>query len=209
MARRKKELAEFHREAMIAAAEKLFQEKGIERTKMDDIASEAQYSKATLYVYFKNKEEMINCLTLKSMKLLHERIKYAIAEEADIPSNYYAICKELAIYHDQHPVYYNIALGEINVDLDNEETPAVFREIFEVGEQINGEILKLLIKGMETGVFRNDLSLPQDVFFLWAGLSGVIQISGKKKEYIEHFMGTTLEEFRESGFKNMLRSILK
>ena len=41
-------LAEYHRGSILAAAERLFSEKGTERTTMDDIAREAEYSKATL-----------------------------------------------------------------------------------------------------------------------------------------------------------------
>lgn len=37
----------------------MFRAKGIENTSMNDIARATGYSKATLYVYFKNKEEII------------------------------------------------------------------------------------------------------------------------------------------------------
>lgn len=56
---KKQALTEFHRGSILAAAERLFAEKGTEKTTMDDIAREAEYSKATLYVYFQSKEEII------------------------------------------------------------------------------------------------------------------------------------------------------
>ena len=56
---KKQALTEFHRGSILAAAERLFTEKGTEKTTMDDIAREAEYSKATLYVYFQSKEEII------------------------------------------------------------------------------------------------------------------------------------------------------
>ena len=59
MARRKKEPQSVHRKNISAAAEQLFMAKGIENTSMNDIARATGYSKATLYVYFKNKEEII------------------------------------------------------------------------------------------------------------------------------------------------------
>ena len=57
MGRRKKEPKSVHRAAISSAAATLFSEKGVEHTSMDEIAKQAGYSKATLYVYFKNKEE--------------------------------------------------------------------------------------------------------------------------------------------------------
>lgn len=68
MARRKKEPKSVHRENIAAAASKLFMEKGITATSMNEIAKIAGYSKATLYVYFENKEEIIGFLVLDSMK---------------------------------------------------------------------------------------------------------------------------------------------
>ena len=71
MGRRKKEPRSVHRENIASSASALFMEKGIAATSMDDIAKAAGYSKATLYVYFENKEEIISILVLESMKKLH------------------------------------------------------------------------------------------------------------------------------------------
>ena len=62
MGRRKKEPKSVHREKIASAASVLFLEKGIAATSMDDIAKAAGYSKATLYVYFENKEEIVGIL---------------------------------------------------------------------------------------------------------------------------------------------------
>lgn len=67
MGRRKKEPKSVHREKIATAASTLFMEKGIAATSMDDIAKAAGYSKATLYVYFENKEEIVGILVLNSM----------------------------------------------------------------------------------------------------------------------------------------------
>lgn len=58
----------------MSAASALFMERGIAGTSMDDIAKAAGYSKATLYVYFENKEEIVGILVLNSMKKLYDYI---------------------------------------------------------------------------------------------------------------------------------------
>ena len=75
MARRKKEPQNVHRKAISTVAEQLFMKKGIENTSSNDIAKESGYSKATLYVYFKNKEELVGILVLESMQKLYEYIR--------------------------------------------------------------------------------------------------------------------------------------
>ena len=80
---KKQALTEFHRGSILAVAERLFAEKGTERTTMDDIAREAEYSKATLYVYFQSKEEIINAILLSGMLLLKKKIQEAIDSHTD------------------------------------------------------------------------------------------------------------------------------
>lgn len=60
--KREEEKAERHdrrRIEILEAAEQLFQSKGIKQTKMTDIAKASELGKATLYFYFKSKDEIV------------------------------------------------------------------------------------------------------------------------------------------------------
>ena len=207
MGRRKKEPAAFHREQIAAAAEQLFAMKGIAAATMDEIARAANYSKATLYVYFKNKEEIVGALVLESMKMLYERIRSAMSAGTDSRSRYRAVCNELVRYQEQFPFYFEIALGEINVDFDKPESLEVEKETFIVGERINGEIAELFREGMEKGSLRPDIRIPQTVFLFWASLAGVISIAAHKQAYIEKYVGLSRQDFLDYSFDTLYRSI--
>ncbi|WP_296561518.1 TetR/AcrR family transcriptional regulator [uncultured Acetobacterium sp.] len=209
MGRRKKELTDFHRESIIKIAETLFEKNGVESTSMNDIAREAEYSKATLYVYFKNKEEIVNCIILKSMKMLYDRIQASTQTENDLLARYYGICHELTAYCDTYPLYFQTLTQEINVDINNPDTPPVFQEIFEVGEEINGLIDIFFRDGINQGVFRSDIKIPETVFLFWASLSGIILMASKKKNYLEQYMNTTKQDFLKYSFDTLINSILK
>lgn len=64
MGRKEKEVF-LRKELIIDAAKQLFIDVGFEKTTMDDIAKKAEYTKPTLYKYFKNKEEILFGLYLK------------------------------------------------------------------------------------------------------------------------------------------------
>ena len=55
---RKQKEIEFKKEQIVKVAEKLYVEKGIENVSMNDIAKASEYSKTTLYKYFKSKEDI-------------------------------------------------------------------------------------------------------------------------------------------------------
>jgi AcrR family transcriptional regulator len=57
---------------IVSAAEKVFYEKGFETASMDEIAKAAQFTKRTLYQYFKNKEDLFFAVVLKGLKRLYE-----------------------------------------------------------------------------------------------------------------------------------------
>ena len=95
MARRIKEEPGIHRKRIAEAAGQLFEEKGIEATTMSEVAREAGYSKATLYVYFQNKEEIVGYLVLSSMKKLKEYLAAALATQKDFKEKYLDICQAM------------------------------------------------------------------------------------------------------------------
>lgn len=205
---KKEALARFHRSNIIQAAEKLFIEKGLENTTMDNIAREADYSKATIYVYFKNKEEIISSITLISMKMYLEKITGALSKSTDIFKQYYDLCYSLSDFQSDYPLYYECLLRKINVDLELPETPKVYQEIYDTGEEINKVIGSLLEKGIKMGYVRGDINIIETVFILWAGISGAIKMSVEKEKYLSKYWGITRSEFLKYSFETLFRSIL-
>ena len=64
-------------------------------TSMDDIARAAGYSKAPLYVYFANKEELVGLLALESMEQLRAALADGLAEyQAADPFNSGTVLKK-------------------------------------------------------------------------------------------------------------------
>lgn len=205
---KKKALARFHREQMLLAAEKCFGEKGVEGTTMDDIARLANYSKATLYVYFKNKDEIVNALILRGMRLLREKIHEAVAQEKEWTETYYAVCGAVARFYFEHPMAYEATAGEINVDLDAPGTPFIFREIYETGETINQELADFLRRGAEASVISGQDAPLQTVFILWAAISGIVRMADGKEAYLKR-MSISKDMFLQESFSFMLCALQK
>lgn len=207
MARRKKEPQNVHRKNISSAAEQLFMEKGIENTSMNDIAKAAGYSKATLYVYFKNKEELIGVLVLESMQKLYDYIRLAIEKGSDTRECFMEICHALLKYQEEYPLYFKMVLENIKIDFETTDFLPEEKETFLVGEQINGLLAAFLQGGIEKGQIRPALQILPTIFSLWGMLSGLVQIATNKQEYIEQQMGLSKEEFISYGFDTLYRSI--
>lgn len=208
MGRRKKEPRSVHRDNIASAASALFMEKGIAATSMDDIAKAAGYSKATLYVYFEDKEEIVGILVLCSMKKLYDYIASALTRRDSTKARYDMICKSLMQYQEEFPFYFDMALGKINIDFENRDYLPEEKETYLVGEKINEKLKDFLVEGMEKGDLRKDLELMPAIFHFWGMLSGIIRLAANKEAYIKKAMGLSREQFLEYGFSMLYRTIV-
>lgn len=207
MGRRKKEPRSVHRENIVSAASALFMEKGIATTSMDDIAKAAGYSKATLYVYFENKEEIVGILVLSSMKKLYDYISSALTQHESTETRYNFICRSLVQYQEEFPFYFKMVLDKINIDFESQDYLPEEKETYQIGEEINEKIKDFLLSGMEKGDLRSDLEIIPAIFNFWGMLSGVIQLATNKEEYIKKSMGLSKMQFLEYGFSLIYHSI--
>lgn len=209
MGRRKKQSANLHRKSIALSAQDLFFNKGIEATTMDDIAKAAGYSKATLYVYFENKEEIIGILVLESMKKLHSYITEALRSYSDTKKRYEAICGALVQYHQDYPFYFELTLSRINIDFNNEKWLPEEKETFRVGEEINALLISFLKEGILSQELIEDLPILPTLFAFWGMLSGVITLTDHKKEYLQKELNLSPEDFLQYSFKMLYQSIEK
>lgn len=207
MGRRKKEDRSIHREKIASAASALFMKNGIEATSMDNIAKASGYSKATLYVYFKNKEEIVGILVLESMQKLYKYISLALEKEKSTKGKYDKICLGLLKYQEEFPYYFKTVLEQINIDFENKDYLQDEKETYLVGEKINEKLNEFIISGIETGEFRDDIKILPTIFNFWGMLSGIIQLASNKEEYIKISMGMTKKEFLEYSFEMLYLSI--
>lgn len=202
---KKERLSEFNRNNILTTAKRLFLEKGISQTTMDDIAREADYSKSTVYVYFKGKDEIYNYIILEYIELLKKYIKEALNKSTDFPDGYFAVCNALMDFYYKYPFYFESIIGEIKLPKDESET--VLIEIYKIGEEINEIIMEYIIANTSETGFCLSLSPLQTTFTIWAGISGIISLASKKEAYIIKAMGITKEEFIYDGFKMLLKSV--
>ena len=75
------------REKILGAAIIAFSVHGYDRTRMDDIAETAKLSKGTLYLYFKNKEELFYAISENNIRELKEQLSVLFTKSEDLISD--------------------------------------------------------------------------------------------------------------------------
>jgi len=69
------------------AARKIFSEKGFFETRLEDIAAAAGFSKASLYTYYTDKEEIFLSLAIRDLENLYHKLEYCVNQEVSFLKN--------------------------------------------------------------------------------------------------------------------------
>lgn len=207
MARRKKEPLSVHREKITTAASALFIEEGFSSTTVDEIAKKAGYSKATLYVYFENKEEIFFSLVYQHMQKLFLTIENIILLETHSSEQwkekYLEICFSIQRLCKEYPIYFEGMIGYINVDVSDDETPQVYRDIYELGLHLSNLVKKIIEQGILFKIFKPRSNTDKIMIFFWSSISGIIRMAEYKKTYYK-LLGFDNDEFVKQEFLALL-----
>jgi AcrR family transcriptional regulator len=178
---RKEREKERRKQQILVAAKRVFSEKGFNKATMEDIAHEAELSPGTLYLYFKNKEELYASLSLRILQYLLLRIEHVNAMKPAGPDE-----KLKALMEAMYDVYEFDPLIIINMfHLQSSDTlknlsPQLLEEITELTRKAMKSIVQIFKDGVSKGLFidRHPVALA-DTF--WSLFSGVILWMTSKK----------------------------
>ena len=145
------------KDEILKEAQKLFQQFGVKKTTMEDIAKAMGKGKSTLYYYYCSKEDIFDAVVQKEMGEVFHYVKQAVekAETAEEKLKVFTLSKIKAV--QKRANLCKIVKGEIqdtlrcmkhlHAEYDLQETHLV-KEILEFGIR-NGEFSKLIKKDMD------------------------------------------------------------
>ena len=170
---RKQREKERRREDIIAAAREVFSAKGFNSATMEEIASAAELSPGTLYLYFKNKEELHTSLSINILKHLGNEIKKVVHQNISVEEK---IERFLDVFIDVYDYDANILInlfhlqsGETLQNLSDE----VMAQLKKYSSQAHGAIIAVVKEGIDTGLFIDEHPAAMaDV--IWGAYAGVV-----------------------------------
>ncbi len=205
---RKEREKERRRQQIMVAAKRVFSEKGFNKATMEDIAQEAELSPGTLYLYFKNKEELYASLSLRILQYLLIRVEHVIDEKDAGPDEKLKLLME-AMYD----VYEFDPLIIINMfHLQSSETlknlsPELMEQIKDLSRKSLSLIATIFRDGVEQDLFIDRHAVAMADTF-WSMFSGVVlwltskKIIDEQKDYLKQTLEIAFEIFGRGVRKN-------
>jgi AcrR family transcriptional regulator len=209
VAERKEREKEQRRQEIISAAEKVFFKKGVDVATMDDVAEQAELSKATLYLYFTSKEEIYSAIFSKSQKALFKIIEKATVKVTDTREKIAAFLSAFISFQKKNPEYFEAFFYFLTKDLVIYEQDCYVKQRRESGQEFLSNWVNLLQKGKDEGLIRENLNEIPVALILWMQLIGFLKIYPKLNKTLNKEFNVTeesiLADYFELIFNGMIR----
>ncbi len=161
------------RNAILKAAKSLIARHGVEGMSMNQLAESTELNKATLYLYFEDKDDLVDAIVYEGLVLLEREY-----QQADRPalSGFDKVLNHVRTtfaFYKNHPVYfYALNHQERRKVADRRDTPFAAK-----GDEVAARIFDRIAEGLRQGIkersIRQGIDVNMFLVLLYAQMYGV------------------------------------
>ncbi len=207
LAERRQEEKERRRAEILDAAEAVVGSSGWDELTMDQVARRARLSRALVYVYFKDKVDLMYGICERGLVTLRQRFDEAVARNKTGLDQITAIGRAYIAFSQEFPVYFDIVarceLREVNTaDASANESACQL-----AGDGVHGLMVAVLEAGVRDGSIRADIGNRMlAATALWGFTHGVIQLAVTKAKLLAHH-GVDGRELLDQAMAMAIRAV--
>lgn len=171
IANRKERQKEELRGKILEAAKALFIEHGFEDTSIRNIAEKIEYSPTTIYLYFKDKDDIFYALHQEGFVLLNQYLR-ALQNVTDPFERLKAICKAYVAFALENREFYDlmfISRSPMNALIDKDD------EKWEEGNKAFGALVATITECIQRGYFAG-MNPEVLSFTCWSMVHGIVSL---------------------------------
>lgn len=161
---------------ILKAAKKLFVEKGIENTTIRKIAAEIEYSVGTVYVYYKDKNDILHDLHIQGFMQLGNEMK-VLFNVADPMERLKALGRVYLRFAIENPDMYDLMFS-LKAPMDFLES--CHKEDWNEGKGTFDVLKNTVQQCIEKGHFAGHVLEPLS-FMIWSGVHGMASLHNSQR----------------------------
>lgn len=205
---RKAREKEQRRNHIIDAAEQVIFSKGLEETTMEEIAEKAELSKGTLYLYFKNKNDLYMAICERGSNLLNSRFAKVFTGNHTGIELIRLIGETYLDFVSNNPDYFNTFMYyEALKNAEELQTSEMAKTCEENRREAMTYMTRALQIGMQDGTIDNSYDPKELAVLLWASTRGITTITHMKQTGHHYKMLDEMDINTDSLFKNFLNLV--
>lgn len=188
------------RDKILQSAHKLFLDRGFEEVSIRNIAEAIEYSPATIYLYFKDKDEIFYALHGEAFKIFNQHMLGLVAI-TDPFERLIAMGEEYLHFFHEHPKYYEI-MFLTESPMDCEENQDKWQEGQRALQFLEGILQDCQSKGRFAGMDCQVLA-----FSIWSYMHGMCALTLRQR--IRCYPEADRDRIRQQSFENFKMMLSK
>lgn len=205
---RKEREKEQRKDEIVAAAQKVYFEKGLQLATVDEIAEAAELSKGTIYLYYKSKEDLYLAVLTKGMQMLQDMFVGVLQSEKDTLKALLGLIQTYVKFFRQHRDYFRM--------FQFLQTPQFHRQVSdemkEVGSAVNLKTWNIAIgliqRGIDEGLLASNVQAGEAAVILWLSSTAILTRIDTEAEIWKNKMNIDLERVLDHSLALFLDSML-
>jgi AcrR family transcriptional regulator len=201
IADRKEREKRLRRQAILKSAKKIIARSGVEEMSMNRLAEATELNKATLYLYFSSKDDLVDAIVYEGLLILEEDLKKADSQFEIGLEKVMSHVNTIFVFYREHPVYFHTfnhqerRRASLRIETPYaEEGNELASRIFER----TGAALKL---GMDQGNIRKDVNINGFLVLMFAHIYGVMHTIYSKEDVYEDVLSLDAATIQESAIE--------
>ena len=186
---------EQRKQRIVDMAETVFFQSGFDGATLRAIADAAGYNKRTLYLYFKDKEDIFLAVVLRGLEGLRGALKQSVARTGPKSSGLRELAAAFFDFSMDHPQYLDLIMAyESRYFVYHHRTASADPDShLERCQQVSDDMARLVTAAIETGMagggVMSDLTAHQLMLILWGQIIGVMKILRMREKNFEAAFG--------------------
>lgn len=165
---------------ILAAAECIFQKKGMDGARMQEIADEAGINKAMLHYYYRSKQLLFEAVFKKAFSMLAPQLNRILNDDSSVEDKIRGFSFNYITFISEHPYLPNFIIQELNKNPDfflSLKNQQEFPNLEKFKNQVVNEVQKGILKPIKAEqLFINIISLNAFPFIGESLIKGIANI---------------------------------
>lgn len=207
-AERKEREKENRKESILDAAQKVFFEKGLHLSTMDEIAETAELAKGTLYLYYHSKEDLYLAVLMRGLVILRSMFREVIEKQKSVIETMVELSNTYTQFYRQYPNYFRM-LHFFNTPQFHTQ---VSKEMMHTCDDVNQSMWKMIVEiitgGMKAHQIRSDLNPVEIVLVMWSTANTLLMRIDNQYEIFKEKMNVDLNNTLSVSNMLLLEAVL-
>lgn len=208
---RKKKDIEIRRNEILDAVERIYERESFESVTMDEIAKEAEYTKQTLYTYFKGKDEILASIYIRVANNINSMIKSTL-DQKEAASGFEKLDVMREVFTEvaeKKPLYTKMmAIFQLK-DLSEFKNLGIYDEIITKNSNLTNYMAACITEGVLDGSMPSGTDVQNGVLFLKALILGAVCTITYNEQYMREELQLIPIESLRSIFEFSMRAFKK